>query len=469
MSVSIFSLGVANAVHAPPGYVTDIFLVLLVAMIAALALEEKIHAKKSMITGFFAMVALIGGEIAGILPRGDALVLPGTHHTLPVYIPAIEWGVIAIILGSSLFIDVVSRSGIFSWTAIKLTKISGGDPRKLLIYYCVLTVVFSAVLNNVTAMIIIGSLTAVSLAKLDRKDLMLAFLLTEGFMTNIGGLLTLISSVPNIILGSMAGISFVKFFIVSAPYVVVSTGVTIWLATRLFGIKGLKTDTERAAAAELVASFDETDGIESRAFFSLSWLLLAGFILTIATTEWLPYVKDLGMGYVAMSFAIIAMLRYKHEVDKNYSAIDWDLLAFFAFLFVVINVMEHAGVLALIGDGIRQLLTLGEVGGGLSLMWSSAAASSLTDNVPLAAVMGNILQDAHPPMSSWWFTIFGTNLGGNFTPIGSASTVVAVSIIHRNNLPLNFRGFVIKAIPFALAQLLVASGYVLLASAVGLI
>ncbi len=469
MTGSAVNIASAGSGAAPAGYVTYVFLAVLVGMIAALALEEKIHAKKSMITGFFAVVALLLGAMFDILPKGDALTLPGSKHALPVYIPAIEWEVIAIILGSSLFIDVVSRSGIFTWTAIRLTKVSGGDPRRLLIYYCVLTVVFSAVLNNVTAMIIIGSLTAVSLSKLERKDLMLAFLLTEGFMTNIGGLLTLISSVPNIILGSMAGISFIKFFIVAAPYVVVATTVTIWLATRLFGIKGLETDEERAAAEELVASFDERDGIDSQSFFVLSWFLLAGFIGVIATTEWMPYVKQLGMGYVAMGFAIIAMLRYKHEVDKSYAAIDWDLLAFFAYLFVVINVMEHAHVLALIGDGIKQLMALGQIGGGVALLWSSAAASSLTDNVPLAAVMGNILTTAGPHDSDWWFTIFGTNLGGNFTPIGSASTVVAVSIIHRQNLKLNFGGFVVKALPFAIAQLIVATGYVILADAVGLL
>ncbi len=460
--------------HGPvDSYITYVFLGLLIAMIAALALEEKIHAKKSMITGFFAVLCLGLAAVVGILP--EPLVTAGGHH-LPVYIPAIEWEVIAIIVGSSLFIDVVSRSGIFTWTAIKLTKLSGGDPLKLLIYYCGLTVVFSAVLNNVTAMIIVGSLTAVSLGKLGRKDLMLGFLLTEAFMTNIGGLLTLISSVPNIILGNRAGISFLRFFFVASPYVLLATALTIALAVKLFGIKGLKTDEEKETAAKLVKSFDENDGIESRRFFVISWFLLVGFIGVIASTTVLPYIKDLGMGYVAVSFAIIALLRYKHEVDKSYAALDWDLLAFFAYLFVVINTMEQAGVLGLMGSGIGHLIALGDVGGGVALLWSTALASSLTDNVPLAAVMGNILAPSpqeiqaavaagleapHTPMYLWWSTIFGTNLGGNFTPIGSASTVVAVSIIHRMKLPLSFGSFVVKAAPFAIAQLLLATAYVM--------
>ena len=440
---------------APPDHVTYIFLGLLLAAIAALALEEKLHAKKSMLTGVFAVICLAAGAFFEILPDTSPL---------PVYIPAIEWEVIAIILGSSLFIDVVSRSGIFTWTAIRLTKLSGGDPLRLLIYYSTLTVVFSAVLNNVTAMIIVGSLTAVSLGKLDRKDLLLGFLLTEGMMTNIGGLLTLISSVPNIILGNMAGISFVKFLLVAGPYVVIATLLTIFLAVKLFAIRPLRSEAERRAAAELVASFDENDGIASRGFYNLSWFLLAAFILTIATTSAIPHIKELGMGFVAMGFAIVAMLRYKHEVDKNYSALDWDLLFFFIYLFVIINTMEHAGVLHLIGVGISHLIATGEVAGGVMLLWSSALASSLTDNVPLAAVMGNILAAPSDPTPTflWWSTIFGTNLGGNFTPIGSASTVVAVAIIHKNRLPLSFAAFVTKAAPFAIAQLILATVYVVI-------
>lgn len=449
--------------HAPEPWVTALFAGLLALMICALALEEQLHAKKSAITGVFAVVALFGGAALDLLPFGE-LTLPNGHHvTMPVYIPAVDWGVIAIILGASLFVDVVSRSGIFTWTAIRLTRISGGDPFRLLAYYAVLTVVFSAVLNNVTAMIIVGSLTAVSLGKLDRKDLMLGFLLTEGLLTNVGGLLTLISSVPNIILGQLAGIPFLKFFLVAAPYTLVATAVTVAMAVWWFKIEPMSTETERRAAAELVAGFDERDGISSQGFFNLSWVMLGLFIAVLAGTQALPVIRDLGMGFVAMAFAAIALLKYKHEVDHNYQAFDWDLLFFFVYLFVVINVAEHAGVLDRIGASLGDLIALGEGPGGAALLWSSALASSVTDNVPLAAVLGKILA-ARPDVASdsslWWSCIFGCNLGGNFTPIGSASTVVAVSVMHKHGLPITFKDFVLKAAPFALVHVALATLYV---------
>lgn len=156
--------------HSVDGWVTAVFGCILAAMIASLALEEKIHAKKSIIVGTFAGICLILGTILNLLSFGP-VELPNHHMIdLPVYIPSIDWGVITIILGASLFVEVTSRSGVFTWMAITLTRRSGGDPWKLLIFYGLLTVLFSAVLNNVTAMIIIGSLTSVSLRNLNAQN-----------------------------------------------------------------------------------------------------------------------------------------------------------------------------------------------------------------------------------------------------------------------------------------------------------
>ncbi len=459
-----------GAVHHPPAqWVTWFFAFVLAAMIAALAFEEKIHARKSIIVGAFAGFCLLAATMLNLLAFGDVHLpdvhLPAGHDVhIPVYIPAIDWGVITIILGASLFVEVTSRSGVFTWMAIKLTKKSKGDPWRLLIYYGILTVVFSAVLNNVTAMIIIGSLTTVSLKKLNRNDLLLGFLLTEGLLTNVGGLLTLISSVPNIIVGNEAGISFVTFFLKAAPYVVVATAATLFMAKWKFGIESLKLEEDQAEAQKMVEAFDENEGIPSQRFFWFSVGALVLFIACLSGQSSLPLLNHLGMGFVALMFAGIVLIAYKHEVDKFYSAIDWDLLAFFAALFVVINVMEHAGVLDLIGNGIKVMLALPvRVASGLLLV-SSAVASSVTDNIPLAAMLAKILsaQDTSPDSPFWWCVIFGANLGGNITPIGSASTVVAMTIISRQKLNLTFVGFVKLAVPFAVMQIILATIYVLL-------
>ena len=65
-----------------------------------------------------------------------------------------------------------------------------------------------------------------------------------------------------------------------------------------------------------------------------------------------------------------------------------------------------------------------------------------------------------PGLKYWWSVIFGANLGGNITPIGSASTVVAMTIISKHKLPLSFVGFVKLASLFAVVQIIIAVAYV---------
>ena len=147
-AIAAVSASMESSGHEVSIGVTLFFAGLLVSMILCLAFEEKLHAKKSVIVGSFAVVSLLLSAGLGLLPFSsmDLHVGDADIH-LPVYIPAIDWGVIFIILGSSLFVDVTSKSGLFTWIALRLTKASKGDPFILLIAYGAMTVVFSAVLN----------------------------------------------------------------------------------------------------------------------------------------------------------------------------------------------------------------------------------------------------------------------------------------------------------------------------------
>ena len=126
--------------------------------------------------------------------------------------------------------------------------------------------------------------------------------------------------------------------------------------------------------------------------------------------------------------------------------------------------MEHAQVLHGIGLFLAPILNLGETLGPGILLVASAAASSVTDNIPLAAMLAKILGglDLGADSPYWWAVIFGANLGGNITPIGSASTLVAVTIIHKSEIELSFMDFVKRAAPYAALQLVIAVAYLLL-------
>jgi Na+/H+ antiporter NhaD/arsenite permease-like protein len=175
------------------------------------------------------------------------------------------------------------------------------------------------------------------------------------------------------------------------------------------------------------------------------------------------------VGFVAISMAVIMLLMFRSEVDKFYRAVDWDLIGFFMALFVVIYVMEQAQVLHWIGLALQSVMgdvTLDKATSldATTLLVGSAAFSSVTDNIPLSAMLASILHDLNTPDSSglWWSVIFGANLGGNITPIGSASTLVAVTIMHKHDVKMPFMGFVKLAILFALVQVVLAIAYVIL-------
>ena len=176
------------------------------------------------------------------------------------------------------------------------------------------------------------------------------------------------------------------------------------------------------------------------------------------------------MGYVALSFAMVMLLRYRSTADQFYRAVDWDLLGFFMCLFAVIYVMEWAGVLTAIGNGMKQVLAdpasaTANARDVSTMLVGAAGFSSVTDNIPLAAMLANILEvELQTPSESklWWSVIFGANLGGNITPIGSASTLVAVTIMHKQKLNMSFSAFIKAAGLFAIVQILLALAYVVL-------
>ncbi|MDG2212787.1 MAG: SLC13 family permease, partial [Verrucomicrobiota bacterium] len=245
-----------------PKYVFGLLLAVTLGMLAL----EKVNK---------AILVLLGSGIALLLGFSDTNIQKhltdavshggDSAHSIPSYIVMIDWGTIGIIIGSTIFVTLISRSGLFAWISVKILKASEGDPFKLLICFSGLTVVFSAFLNNVTAMIIVGSLTIVACKKL--KLSAMPFLLAEGIYTNIGGLLTLISSIPNIIVGTAAGIGYAEFLTVAGPYCLVAFVATLYLVRVLFNIKPLSSEDEKSNAKAMVDAFDEWETVKDRKFF----------------------------------------------------------------------------------------------------------------------------------------------------------------------------------------------------------
>ncbi len=461
MSATIPANILASITHisaAPPRYQVWVFAAILAAVLILLA-TEKIH--KTVLVLLAGLFCLFLADFWGYFPHS-----PG-HH-LPVYIAMIEWEVIGIVIGATIFVEIAARSGVFTWVSVKMLKVSRGDPFRLLILLSVLTAVFSAFLDNITSMIIVGSLTVVACRRLELDPR--PFLITEGIMTNVGGLLTLISSIPNIIVGKAADISYLKFVLVATPYTIVAIAMSMFIARWLFGaaVQPITNKPAKEHNLALVLAFDEWETVRDRRFFYTSIVAVVLVILGFAFKAQIPILRDFGIEVVAMGAAVVMMLLHAKDVERDLEDVEWSLVFFFVGLFVVIGVMEKAGVLLKIGK-LLEMLT--DSTGAVGLMWFTALFSAVTDNIPLAAMLAKIFGPTPEAAAAlqperWWAVVFGANLGGNITPIGSASTVVACTILKKNGLKIGFLEFVKIGGVFALAQLILASGYLLILQAI---
>ena len=448
-----------------------VFGILLAVTLGMLALE-KINK---------AILVLLGAGIALLLATWQNIIIGGEMHDghyLPTYIQMVDWGTIGIIIGSTIFVELISRSGLFAWISVKILKVSKGDPFKLLICFSGLTVVFSAFLNNVTAMIIVGSLTIVACKKLELSAM--PFLLAEGIYTNIGGLLTLISSIPNIIVGTAANIGYSQFLLVAGPYCILAFVVTLYLVRWLFKIKPLTDEASKAEAKTMVDAFDEWETVKDRNFFYLSAMVLGAIILGFALHSSIPVLKDMGLEVIAILGATVMLVIYPTDVEGVLNEVEWTLVLFFVGLFALLGVMGKADVLAMIGEWLETPLSSGSFSGPIAMMWSSAFFSGLTDNIPLAAVLAKVLGGFQTQIGEltwfaeyghllWWSLIFGAGLGGNFTPIGSAATVVAIGILKKEGHNVTFMQYVKIGAIVVLVQLSLATAYLFGAEKIGLI
>ena len=468
-SFMLFSSG------TPPKYVFGLLLAVTLGMLAL----EKIN--KAILVLLGAGLALILGfaheeiskKLIESVSHGD-----DSAHSIPAYIMMIDWGTIGIIIGSTIFVTLISRSGLFTWISVKILKVSQGDPFRLLICFSGLTVVFSAFLNNVTAMIIVGSLTIVACKKL--KLSAMPFLLAEGIYTNIGGLLTLISSIPNIIVGTAAGIGYAEFLVVAGPYCLIAFVATLYLVRWLFKIQPLKDAEEKTDAKAMVDAFDEWETVKDRKFFYLSAIVLGAIILGFALHSSIPILNQMGLEVIAIIGATVMLVIYPTDVESVLNEVEWTLVLFFIGLFTLLGVMDHSGVLAMIGEWLTGPLGSGATTGPIAMLWSSAFFSGLTDNIPLAAVLAKVLNEFQANITElpwfaeyghmlWWSLIFGAGLGGNFTPIGSASTVVAIGILKKEGHTITFMQYVKIGAIVVLVQLVLATGYLFGAEKIGLI
>ncbi|MEY4639364.1 MAG: hypothetical protein RLY13_362, partial [Actinomycetota bacterium] len=158
-------------------------------------------------------VAVVSAGAAAMILIGAT----GADEAFYSHETGIDWNVIFLLLGMMIIVGVIHKTGLFEFLAVKAIQLAKGRPRQAFVYILLLVAFASALLDNVTTILLAVPMTLMVAKYL--KVNAVPFILAEVFISNIGGAATLIGDPPNIIIASKAGLDFNSFLIHMAPMV----------------------------------------------------------------------------------------------------------------------------------------------------------------------------------------------------------------------------------------------------------
>lgn len=398
-------------------------------------------------------------RVAAALAGAAAMVLLGVVDTQVAFFSeetGVDWNVIFLLLGMMIIVSVLKQTGIFDYLAIWAAKRVRGRPFALMVMLVSITAVASALLDNVTTVLLMAPVTLLVCERLAISPI--PFLIAEAFASNIGGMATLVGDPPNIIIASKADLSFNDFLFNLAPLAVLLMVVFIGMCRIMFR-SAFTFDEERVAA---VMALDEREVISDKSLLVRSLIVLAlvmvGFIAHSALHIEPSLVAMLGAG------ALVAVSRL--ESSEYLAEVEWATLVFFMGLFIMVGALVEIGVIASIGEWLIEMVDGRYLLASSVLLWGSAVLSGIVDNIPYVATMAPIVQDlaasgGTPTESAglWWALAAGADLGGNATAVGASASVVVIGIAARNGHPISFWNFTKYGLVVAFATIAIAWPY----------
>jgi Na+/H+ antiporter NhaD/arsenite permease-like protein len=402
-----------------------------------------------------AIVALLGAGLMialGLLNQEQA-------------IKGIDFNTLALLTGMMLIVAIAKRSGLFQFLAIVSAKAARAEPAGILLMLAIVTAVLSALLDNVTTVLLIGPVTLVICRELNVSAY--PFLFSEIMASNIGGTATLVGDPPNIIIGSAAHLTFMDFVYALSPVIVIILLVNAAIIHLIWG-RSMKASEDAKAR---IMALDHRDSITDRALMIKSVgvisLVIVGFVSARAL--------HLEAGTIALFGAAILLLldnlgrsvdEQHHRMIQNFNEVEWITIFFFVGLFIVVAGVEHAGLLRLMAEWLVEI-TEGDLSTlGIAMLWVSAVLSAIIDNIPFVATMIPVIKNMAPTFGGeeallplWWSLSLGACLGGNGTLIGASANLTIAGIGERAGAPFRFLQFAKIAFPLMLLSIAISHVY----------
>jgi Na+/H+ antiporter NhaD/arsenite permease-like protein len=415
------------------------------------------------ITVFVIAYALIASErvdktLVALAGAGIVVLFPEIRSNDIFYSvdTGIDWDVIFLLLGMMIIVSILRQTGVFEYVAIWSAKRARGSPLRVMILLVLVTAVGSALLDNVTTVLLIAPVT---LLVCDRLAINPApFLIAEALASNIGGAATLVGDPPNIIIASRGDLTFNDFLIHLTPIVVIVIAVMVVMLPRLFP-GAFAVDPERVSD---VMALEQSETIRDRGL-----LVKCGAVLAVVFTAFIAHSPlHTDPSVVALLGAGVLIIISKLERSDYLSSVEWDTLLFFVGLFIMVGALVKTGVVTKLAH-----LATSVVGGNyllttMLILGASLVISGIVNNVPYAATMAPIVAElvrsmhGHGQLNAlWWALVLGTDFGGNLTAVGASANVVVLGIAARSDNPISFWEFTRKGAMVTVMSLVLSGGY----------
>ncbi|WP_419174135.1 SLC13 family permease [Desulfosediminicola sp.] len=426
-----------------------VFTVALVVIIS-----EKIHKT---------VVAIFGAALILVLKILDQ------HEAFHLEEFGVDWNVIFLLVGMMIIISLMRPTGMFEYIAIRSAKLGRGDPLRIMIIFAVITAAFSALLDNVTTVLLLAPVTLLIADALEVDAI--PFLIVEALSSNIGGTATLIGDPPNIMIASRAKLNFMDFIIHLAPIIIVIM-VCFLFIIRLVFANSLKT---REELKQRIMNLNEADAIKDPLMLKKS-LCVLGFVLLGFMLHGVFHYEPATVALFGAG--VLLLLSGTSEPQRVLAEVEWQVIFFFIGLFIMVGGLVKVGAIKMMSTEMLDLTRGDLLSTSMLIMWFSAIASAVIDNIPYVATMNPLVIDMagelwpeengiallqHPElMPIWWSLALGSCLGGNGSPIGASANVIIVEMAGRAGQKISFLRFMAYGVPVTIVTVFIAMIYVYL-------
>jgi Na+/H+ antiporter NhaD/arsenite permease-like protein len=403
-----------------------------------------------------AVAALIGASLVilvGALDQNEA-------------IAGINWDTIGLLTGMMILVSISRRCGLYQYLAVWAAQKAKASPAGILIMLQLTTALVSAILNNVSTVLLVAPVTLAITEELDVPPF--PFLFAEIFAANIGGTATLIGDPPNILIGSSAGLDFNAFVGNLAPVIGLVFAAQSLMVHLIWGRRLGASPESRALVMGMNAPGMITDPVLLRQSIAVIGAVLAAFVFS----GWL----HLQAATIALAGAAVLMLldnwqhhnaKQSENVHRTFADVEWITIFFFIALFVVVHAVEVSGLLGILGNRLVELTGDNAAAAGAAILWMSAGLSAFLDNIPFVATMIPLIKNAAPAYGGigrieplWWCLALGACLGGNGTLVGAAANLTVVGVAERNAVRFSFVRYLVYGLPMMIVSIAICQLYV---------